>query len=259
MRTPLIAPLTAAALLVTSAALGAAPGDPVSLPPEARTLRYEMRVADTVIGQPVVELGAVEALADGRSVRSLHLRAGTFGKLRTQYVFDNTVVAVLDATRYLPLRSTISLTRDTLVRVLKLSFRPGQVKATLEEGGKRRDLTADVATGTADLATAMLWLQAAKLQPGQRASVPVHSGSAGYRLFATARRWETIEVPAGSFRALPVDCALHLTQDLDPGERFPQTTWRVWLADDAWRTPVRIHASVGVVGHAVFELATQPE
>ena len=104
--------------------------------------------------------------------------------------------------------------------------------------------------------TALLWLQALAPEPGDRASVPVHSGAAGYRLFVTVRDWEEVTVPAGTYRALPVDVALHYTQEMNPGSRNPHASWRLWLADDAWRTIVRVDAGVGVVGDVSISLSS---
>lgn len=227
-----------------------------NLPGTPRVLRYEMRAGQTLIGQPELRVGAVEEVAGGRRARSVKGRASTFGKFREKYPFDNTLTALLDVPTYRPLKSTIHMLRQDRKKTLKLQFKGAELKATVEEHGKRRDLETSIEAGTADVVTALLWLQALAPQPGDRASVPVHSGAAGYRMFVTVRGWEEVIVPAGTYRALPVDVALHYTQAMSPGSKDPHATWRLWLADDAWRTIVRIDAGIGVVGDVVIALSS---
>ena len=249
-----LAVLALAAGLLPPAAQAGTKARKVDLPVEALHLRYEMRVQDQVVGRPELKLGAVEHLKDGRLTRSLHVRAGTFGKVRERMVFDNTVVAMIDATTYQPMTSTIMLVRGDETKRHRLKLRGTTLDADVEAGGKRRDVKTEVAPGTTDVPGAVLWLQAAGLNAGERLSVPVHSGAAGYRLFATARDAETIEIPAGSFEAIPVDCALHYTQELETGSKAPHATFRVWFGTDAWRLPLRIQASMGAVGEIRFDV-----
>jgi hypothetical protein len=70
--------------------------------------------------------------------------------------------------------------------------------------------------------------------------LPVHDGRALYDV--RARREESdvrVEVPAGWFRAEQI--SLRVSRD---GQPVPMTAFRLWLADDVARTPVRIEAEL---------------
>ncbi|MDP6945700.1 MAG: DUF3108 domain-containing protein, partial [Myxococcota bacterium] len=107
--------------------------------------------------------------------------------------------------------------------------------------------------------SSMTWIAARDLRPGESDQVPHHSGRTRYRLWFEAKAIEEVRVPAGTFEALPVVCSLYKWKEGEPAPTQkpavePFTVWTAWVGRDPHRTPIKLLATVAILGDVVVEL-----
>lgn len=253
----LLALVTVAGAPPCAAVIPPAPGA-ATLPTAPIRLRYDMTLIGARIGQADVEVGAVQTLGSGQPVRVVKTFGRTVGTVRNLYSFENRITTVFDAETYRPMRSDITTVRDGHTRHYKYRFRGTTFEADLSGDDKpRTQQVHDVFEGTMGVPATIVWLSARALGAGETDSVPIHTGNHAYRLIVTGGEVEDVVVPAGTFRAVPIDCLLYPTQAEDVTGREPKTRWRVWVTDDKHHSVVKMTATVGVVGNVDFKLTGQ--
>lgn len=251
----LLAVLSLAAAEPAAAVLPPAPGA-ATIPTVPIRLRYDMTLLGARIGQADVEVGAVQKLGDGTPVRLVKTFGRTVGAARNLYSFENRIKTVFDARTYRPLRSDVTTVRAGTTRHYEYRSRGTRFESDVRGGDKPpKQEVHEVFEGTMGVPATLVWLSARALKPGEKDSVPVHTGNRAYRLFISGGEPEEVVVPAGTFLSVPVDCVLHETQAEDPGDREPRARWRVWVAADKRHAVVKLSATVSVVGDVEFELA----
>ncbi len=247
------------------AAAAEAPDSGLALPKgEARAV-YALKLMGQTIGAPVIEMGAVQTLKDGREVRKMLFQTGISERLMRLYPADTKFVGVLDAATYKPMQTSYDILEGETRRSVKLRFKGATMSADKVQDGKPEQSVDKYEPGMTDTVSAMGWLAARGVKPGETTSTPHHSGNFRYRLYITGEEPEETRVPAGTFPSLRVRCRLYLwpegtpdaARDAWPTSMEPYTTWTVWLADDAWHTPVRIQADVGVLGQVEMQLTNR--
>ncbi len=226
-----------------------------TFPKTAVRLRYDMTLIGARIGQADIEVGPVQTLASGMPVRVVKTFARTVGTIRNLYSFENKITTVFNAHTYRPLRSDITTVRDGNTRLYKYRFKGTRFESDISGDDKpRKQQVHDVFEGTMGVPATVVWVAARALKVGETDSVPVHTGSKAYRLFVKGGEVEEVSVPAGTFRAVRVACALHDTQAEDAGDSEPKVSYTIWVTDDKHHSVVKFAAKVGVVGSVEFNL-----
>lgn len=117
-----------------------------------------------------------------------------------------------------------------------------------EWNGERSTREYDIPSGSYDIAGAILALRQRPLAPGSVERVPVFTGSKVFDLVCEVEGIETIQVGAGSYRAL----ATRIKLGFD-GNFKAKRDVRVWFTDDERKIPLRMEADF-VIGSVVADL-----
>ena len=230
-----------------------------SLPKGAVRAKYALRVLGMKIGEPEVHLGPVEASKSGAPFRTLRFECGTWGKLRRLYPFDTSSISVIDGVTHRPKRTVIKMLRGAEEKKIDMRFKGNHAVGTVTRDGEVQAFDDLHDHGMVDTISSVMWIVARDLKPGESTNMPHHSGSARYWLWVEAKGVKEVRVPAGTFDALEVVCTLYRWEEGLPSPKTkptvePATLWTLWVGRDAYRTPVKVSATVAILGDVVVEL-----
>jgi hypothetical protein len=107
-----------------------------------------------------------------------------------------------------------------------------------------------VPAGTHDSLSAVYFLRATNWRTIHELRAPVYDGQNVYEMVATAGAQIEIRVAAGNYQATEIGIRL-----LDGKKEIPDEHFRIWLADDAGRTPLLCNADLSI-GRVKIELAS---
>ena len=238
-----------AGALVWLVCAGAAPIARGEIPPGER-LVYQIRWMRIPAGEAVLEAAGAEDL-DNQPTRHFIMTARTNSFVDTFYKVRSRIETWMNlelgrSLRYhKQQREGAHRPRDEQV-----DFDWANQVATYTNRGRSRP-PLSLRPGTVDPLAAPYFTRRAPLVPGTQIERPVSDGKKVVIGRARVIGKEKIEVPAGTFDTLVIEPDLR-----DVGgvfEKSPDARIRLWLTDDAYRIPVRVHSKV-VVGYFVGEL-----
>jgi hypothetical protein len=114
--------------------------------------------------------------------------------------------------------------------------KPDDTTATLIAPGEISDAPAPrviVPAGTRDALSAVYLLRVTNWRAQQELRVPVYDGQNVYEMVAKADEPSELHVATGNYHATEIEINL-----LDGGKEISDENFRIWLADDAERTPL---------------------
>lgn len=101
--------------------------------------------------------------------------------------------------------------------------------------------TVDIDPNAQDIAAAFFTLRDAELVPGKVVTVPVFTGKHAWDMVARVGKPESIEVPAGTFMALPLEVEVHFVGKLESKRSI-----KVWLSSDARHALLQLDAELAI-------------
>jgi hypothetical protein len=125
--------------------------------------------------------------------------------------------------------------------------KPEDTDASLVSPGELSSATAPrviVPPNTRDVLSAIYLLRVTDWHGAQELRVPVFDGENVYEMIAKAGPSSTVQLSQGNYQATEIE--IHL---FDGSREVPDEHFKIWLADDAARTPLlcEAHLSIGVV------------
>lgn len=120
--------------------------------------------------------------------------------------------------------------------------KPGDTTATLVAPGEISNAPAPrviVPQGTRDVLSVIYLLRATDWREQRELRVPVYDGQNVYEMIAKADDASDLRVQTGNYHAMGIE--IHL---LDGAKEIPDEHFRIWLADDAARTPLLCEADL---------------
>jgi len=135
---------------------------------------------------------------------------------------------------------------------LKISFDPGEAKATLQsqwEGQSLQQQELQVEPGAADVASALYVLRTHALEPGMEFVVPVVTPKKQFPMRVVVEQRERLKTPLGEQATVRA----RLTTDFT-GKLSQKRDFVIYFTDDEKRLPVRIEADLAlgtIIGEAV--------
>lgn len=240
-----------ALLLLAAPALAAAPAPRDA---ELRARRFEYRVAWN--GIPAA--GATVAVTPGellgqRSV-AVEASARTNAFVDLFWSFRGTAKTTFLADGLEPLRFVFerSMAGTTAVTWIDFDGDDGSARSVYLKGAKRRELAVDEDFDILDPITAVFRARLSGAGAGDQLQYEIFTGESRYRVRLTVAGLDTIDVPAGRFRALRVVPEVwKLGRTTAPDRRLRHAT--IWVADDPERTLLRIRSEV-FVGAVTLDL-----
>jgi len=124
-------------------------------------------------------------------------------------------------------------------RRMKIEFDPSTGKAHVTrqvEGEPARQSEAEVPAGAVDVASAVFFIRAARLEDGDELSLPIFTGSKLFKGTAVVEGRGPVETPLGKKEAVRVRLRTEFSGKLQAREL------RMWFSDDASHVPMRMEA-----------------